>query len=42
MTANGTLSLLHAGGTVDGFEARAGKLLLFAYYGGIYIGTRRR
>jgi hypothetical protein len=38
VNANGTLSLLHAGGTVDGFEARAGKFLLFAYYGGIYIG----
>jgi len=38
VNANSTLSLLHAGGTVDGFEARAGKFLLFAYYGGIYIG----
>jgi hypothetical protein len=38
MNANSTFSLLHAGGTVDGFEARMGKLLLFAYYGGIYIG----
>jgi hypothetical protein len=38
VTANGTLSLLHAGGTVDGFEARMGRLLLFGYYGGIYIG----
>jgi hypothetical protein len=38
VTAQSTLSLLHAGGTVDGFEARAGKFLLFAYYGGIYIG----
>jgi hypothetical protein len=35
-----TLSLIHAGGTVDGFEARTWKnnLLLYAYYGGIYIG----
>jgi hypothetical protein len=38
VTAQSTLSLLHAGGTVDGFEARAGKFLIFAYYGGIYIG----
>jgi len=38
LNANATLSLLHAGGTVDGFEARMGKLLLFGYYGGIYIG----
>lgn len=38
VTAAGTLSLLHAGGTVDGFEATAGKWLLFAYYGGVYIG----
>jgi hypothetical protein len=38
VNANGSLSLLHAGGTVDGFEARMGKFLLFAYYGGIYVG----
>jgi len=39
VNANGTLSLLHSGGTVDGFESRIGsKLLFFAYYGGIYIG----
>ena len=31
------MSLMHSGGTVDGFEARAGKWLLFGYYGGIYI-----
>jgi hypothetical protein len=37
VNANGGYSLLHSGGTVDGFEARAGKILLFAYYGGIYI-----
>ena len=35
---NGNLSLMHAGGTVDGFEARTGKVLWFGYYGGIYIG----
>ncbi len=38
VNANSTLSLLHAGGTVDGFESRMGRFLLFAYYGGIYIG----
>jgi hypothetical protein len=37
VTANANLSLMHAGGTVDGFESRFGKWLLFAYYGGIYI-----
>jgi len=35
---NGTLSLVHSGGTGDGFEARIKNLLLYAYYGGIYIG----
>jgi hypothetical protein len=38
VTANSNMSLIHSGGTVDGFEARAGRFLLFAYYGGIYIG----
>jgi hypothetical protein len=37
VNASGNFNLLHAGGTVDGFEARAGKILLFGYYGGIYI-----
>jgi hypothetical protein len=37
INSNGSLSLLHSGGTVDGFEARMGRLLLFGYYGGIYI-----
>ncbi len=37
--ANGALSLVHAGGTIDGFEARVmPKTLLYGYYGGIYIG----
>jgi hypothetical protein len=37
--ANGTISPLHAGGTVDGFETNVSKnMLLFGYYGGIYIG----
>ena len=35
--ADGTLSPIHAGGTVDGFEARIKNWLLYAYYGGIYI-----
>jgi hypothetical protein len=38
VNANGTMSLIHSGGTVDGFEARVGKFLLYGYYGGIYIG----
>jgi hypothetical protein len=38
VNANSTISLLHAGGTVDGFEARMGNWLWYAYYGGIYIG----
>jgi hypothetical protein len=38
VNANATMSLLHSGGTVDGFEARFGRTLLFAYYGGIYVG----
>ncbi len=37
IAANGNMSLMHAGGTVNGFEARTGKFLWFAYYGGIYI-----
>jgi hypothetical protein len=37
VNASGNFNLLHAGGTVDGFESRFGKFLLFAYYGGIYI-----
>jgi hypothetical protein len=37
INSNSSISLLHAGGTVDGFEARMGRLLLFGYYGGIYI-----
>jgi hypothetical protein len=36
--ANGALSLVHAGGTVDGFEATIKNWLLYAYYGGIYLG----
>jgi hypothetical protein len=36
--ANGSLSPLHSAGTVDGLEATIGKTLLYAYYGGDYIG----
>jgi hypothetical protein len=35
--ATGNISLMHSGGTVNGFEARTGKFLWFGYYGGIYI-----
>lgn len=37
INAAGNLSLLHSGGTVDGFEATMGNWLLFGYYGGAYI-----
>jgi hypothetical protein len=37
--SNGSLSMVHSGGTVDGFEARVvPSLLLYAYYGAYYIG----
>ncbi len=37
--ADGTISPIHSGGTVDGFEAQVTKkLLLYAYYGGVYVG----
>jgi len=36
--ANGALSPVHAGATVDGFEATLHKTLLFGYYGAIQIG----
>lgn len=35
---DGSLSSIHAGSTVDGFELQAGNTLLYAYYGGVYIG----
>jgi len=38
VNANGALSPLHAGGTVDGVEATVKNTLLYAYYGGIYVG----
>lgn len=37
--SNGEISPIHSGGTVDGFEAQVRKnTLLYAYYGGIYVG----
>ncbi|HUI55190.1 MAG TPA: hypothetical protein VLY04_09470 [Bryobacteraceae bacterium] len=36
--ADATLSPIHSGGTVDGFEAQLGNTLLWGYYGGVYIG----
>jgi hypothetical protein len=37
--ADGSISPIHSGGTVDGFEAVVNKnTLLYAYYGGIYVG----
>ncbi len=37
--ADGSISPIHAGGTVDGFEAQVTKnTLLYAYYGGLYVG----
>jgi hypothetical protein len=35
--SNGSISPMHSGGTVDGFEATVGNFLIFGYYGGIYI-----
>jgi hypothetical protein len=35
--ANGSISLIHSGSTVTGFEFTAKKTMLYAYYGGIYI-----
>ena len=36
--SNGSLSLLHSGSTVSGFEATVKKTVVFAYYGGVLIG----
>jgi hypothetical protein len=38
VNANGSLSARHSGGTIDGVEATIKNTLLYAYYGGIYIG----
>src|SRR5665213_2345170 len=36
--ADGTLSPVHSGSTLDGLEATIKNTLLYTYYGGIYIG----
>jgi uncharacterized coiled-coil protein SlyX len=36
--ANGSISLLHSGSTITGFEFSQKKTLIFGYYGGIYVG----
>jgi hypothetical protein len=38
LRADGSPSPIHAGGTVDGFEWTVKNTLLYAYYGGIYVG----
>jgi hypothetical protein len=35
---DGSLSPIHSGSTVDGFELQAKNTLLYAYYGGVYVG----
>jgi hypothetical protein len=35
--SDGSLSPIHTGSSVTGFEFRAGKTLAYAYYGGIYV-----
>jgi len=35
---DGSLSPVHAASTVDGFELTAKNTLLYAYYGGVYVG----
>ena len=38
LRADGTVSPIHAGGTVDGIEATIKNTLLYTYYGAYYIG----
>ena len=39
LRADGSISPIHAGGVVEGFEYQATKkLMLWAYYGGVYVG----
>jgi hypothetical protein len=39
LRSDASISLIHSGSTVDGFEAVVNKnTLLYAYYGGIYVG----
>ena len=35
LRSDGSISPIHSGGVVEGFEATLGKTLLYAYYGGI-------
>jgi hypothetical protein len=36
--ADGSISLIHSGSTVTGFELTQKKTMIYAYYGGVYIG----
>ncbi len=38
LRADGSISPIHSGGFVEGFEATVNKTLLYAYYGAVYIG----
>jgi hypothetical protein len=38
LRSDGSISLVHSGSTVTGFEATAGKTQFYGYYGGVYIG----
>jgi hypothetical protein len=38
LRADGSVSPIHAGGFVEGFEATINKVLLYGYYSGIYVG----
>ena len=35
--ADGSLSVIHSGSTVSGFEATHGNMLIYSYYGGLYV-----
>src|SRR5204863_8467888 len=37
LRSDGSISPVHSGGTVDGFEAVVKNTLLYTYYGGLYI-----
>ena len=36
--SDGSISPIHSGGVVEGFEATVGKTLLYGYWSGVYIG----
>jgi uncharacterized coiled-coil protein SlyX len=36
--SDGSISPIHSGGTIQGFEATVNKTLLYAYWSGVYIG----